>query len=161
VARPRQDVPLEPGRLWFQEKKACDLGEAYYIAVHPMYVTHQYAIMHKHLPAILAIRPSQVTGEGDMTWLKSQADNPQTFHMKIILWNKIFKKHSLAGPIMDLLRDGPPLIESQIKEVLEERLKRKISDSTLGNTLRDMGKCKPPMIRNQKAGKDRGYRLAT
>lgn len=73
----------------------------------------------------------------------------------------ILKKRSLAKHIMSILGSQSPLVESGIKQALERRLGMQISDSTLGAALGDMRKCEPPMIKNKRGGKDRGYRLAT
>jgi len=74
---------------------------------------------------------------------------------------KVFKNHGLARPILEVLRIQAPLTEPRIKTALKSRLEMEISDSTLGKTLMAMSKCEPPMIRNERKGKNRGYRPAT
>jgi hypothetical protein len=76
-------------------------------------------------------------------------------------YEDVFKKHTLAKPILELLQGQAPLMESQIKAALELRLKVRISDSTLGKAIIAMRHCESPMIRNQRKGKDRGYSPST
>jgi hypothetical protein len=100
---------------------------------------------------------------GDAEFAGKPANPPSTESIEAIPGEreKILKRHKLASHIMAILERQAPLTEPQIKDALETQLSCTVSESTLGKLIMAMRKTKPPMIRNQRKGKNRGYSLAT